>query len=228
MTTTIDSSSLPQELNNISQNMRDLLDDLKNQVNLAISYTEKSSELLIKIYNQGKEDNLSKDVIRGLVVSTLKTVKGLKDRQIRNLLPLELKYSEFANVGGNITAYGETEPKRGEERYWMSRICMHGRIVASQWSGNGLLLCLLCLRDEEDYPGISKTVRPMYANHEISEHVLFDHGIILHGWGEYESLPACSPANSPNGCGCVVKDFKPVSYESKIMKISDIKLESAT
>jgi len=98
----------------ISQNMRKLLEELQHQVGLTIAHEYQSSELMMKIYYQGEDDGLSKDDIRSLVVSTLKAVKGLKDRQIRNILPTELKYIQFANksregIGGNIAASDTTK-----------------------------------------------------------------------------------------------------------------------
>ncbi|HYT02864.1 MAG TPA: hypothetical protein VEL70_08125 [Candidatus Acidoferrum sp.] len=98
----------------ISQNMRKLLEELQHQVGLTIAHEYQSSELMMKIYYQGEDDGLSKDDIRSLVVSTLKAVKGLKDRQIRNILPPELKYIQFANksregIGGNIAASDTTK-----------------------------------------------------------------------------------------------------------------------
>ena len=89
--------------NVITPQMQKLLEDLKSNANIALTHIQKSSDLLIEIYNQGKKDGLTKDVIRSLVISILKEVKGLRDRQIRNLLPDELKYLEFANkeLGSN-------------------------------------------------------------------------------------------------------------------------------
>jgi len=94
--------------------MRKLLEELQHQVGLTIAHEYQSSELMMKIYYQGEDDGLSKDDIRSLVVSTLKAVKGLKDRQIRNILPPELKYIQFANksregIGGNIAASDTTK-----------------------------------------------------------------------------------------------------------------------
>jgi hypothetical protein len=90
---------LGSELDQLSQKMRKLLEELQQQVGLTVAHEYRSSELLIKIYYQGEDDGLSKDEIRNLIVSTLKAVKGLKDRQIRNLLPPELKHTEKANKG---------------------------------------------------------------------------------------------------------------------------------
>jgi hypothetical protein len=75
----------------ITPDMNRLLNELKNQLTLVVEHEFKSSELLVKIYEQGRADGLSNNKIRELVVSVLRDVKHLGDRQIRRLLPEELK-----------------------------------------------------------------------------------------------------------------------------------------
>jgi hypothetical protein len=63
---------------------------------------DKAGKLLQKINEQGKKDGLSKEQIRGLIFSYFKGELG--DRQLRRLLPLELKYTEFANKKKNAAS----------------------------------------------------------------------------------------------------------------------------
>jgi hypothetical protein len=73
----------------ISRPMHELLEEFKNEV---IRFNKASAEISAEINEQGKRDHLNKEHIRGLI----KFVIGdaLSERQIRRLLPEELKYAE--------------------------------------------------------------------------------------------------------------------------------------
>jgi hypothetical protein len=49
----------------------------------------------LRLYKQGKKDGLSIELIRADTIAALDG--AISDRQIRNIMPLELKYSKFAN-----------------------------------------------------------------------------------------------------------------------------------
>lgn len=66
----------------------ELLGELKNTF-------VKAGNLVIRLYKQGKKEGLDSELIRSDIVSALN--RALSERQIRNLMPLELKYSKFAN-----------------------------------------------------------------------------------------------------------------------------------
>lgn len=63
---------------------------------------DRAGKLIPKINEQGKKDGLSKEQIRELIFSYFKG--GLGDRQLRRLLPLELKYRKFANKRKDVAA----------------------------------------------------------------------------------------------------------------------------
>jgi hypothetical protein len=54
-----------------------------------------SADIADRMYEQGKKDGLSNSTIREDIETTLYGV--VKGRQLRNILPLELKYTKFAN-----------------------------------------------------------------------------------------------------------------------------------
>jgi hypothetical protein len=74
---------------------------------------DKATKLIQKIYGQGKKDGLSKGQIRGLVFSYFKGKLG--DRQLRRLLPLELKNSTFANKKKNATVKADIMSASNEQ-----------------------------------------------------------------------------------------------------------------
>jgi hypothetical protein len=78
----------------ISSQMKKLLKQFKDHVHSA-------AEIIIKIYNQGKRDKLSKDEIRALINSAVGEV--MSSRTIRRKLPLELKYVEKIRIGTEST-----------------------------------------------------------------------------------------------------------------------------
>jgi hypothetical protein len=88
----------------VSASMQRLLESLKVEWNLALKYRQNSDSLIKQIHEQGKADGLPTSEIRGLIVFTLRGVRKIGDRQIRNLLPEELKYSQFANKPAEAAA----------------------------------------------------------------------------------------------------------------------------
>jgi hypothetical protein len=87
--------SVAEEINKdleLSLEMRYLIIELRKSMLLN---NLRSSQLLVKIKDQGFSEGLSKDAIRDLIISALKDVVGLGERQIRRLMPLELKRTEM-------------------------------------------------------------------------------------------------------------------------------------
>lgn len=80
--------------NSLSKEMTALLEEFST-----CFQWDKAGKLLQKINERGKKDGLSKEQIRGLIFSYFKGELG--DRHLRRLLPLELKYTEFANKKKN-------------------------------------------------------------------------------------------------------------------------------
>jgi hypothetical protein len=80
----------------VSDNMHDLLQELWQHV-------YKAKDILDKIYEQGLRDGLTNQEIRTLITEAL-SFKGLQERQIRSLLPSELKRTYNISSKTDITS----------------------------------------------------------------------------------------------------------------------------
>ncbi len=80
-----------------------LIADLKHSISSAV-------DIASQIYEQGKRDGLSNEIIREDIELALDGV--IKERQLRNVLPLELKrsYSTATTSNDNSAIIAESDP----------------------------------------------------------------------------------------------------------------------
>lgn len=107
LNSTANSSSIPTilETHNLSAHMRILLDELKKLVEREydgfIKRLErgKAGKIVDRIYEQGKHDKLSNEAIRACIYFAVG--RGMSDRNLRRLLPEELKHLQMVRDNNN-------------------------------------------------------------------------------------------------------------------------------
>lgn len=94
------------ELLGRSDTYLELLDELKHSF-------VRAGDMVIKLYEQGKRDGLTNDIIRNDIVEALDGI--VKERRLRDLLPLELKRGYHKKVKDNSAIIAElAKPKEAK------------------------------------------------------------------------------------------------------------------
>jgi hypothetical protein len=91
----------------LSKQMKKLVAQLKGNTTEFVKRGYSLQQTILKISKQGEKDGLNKSEIREIINNTIGDV--VSSRHLRRLLPLELKFEEFANTststGGHLSAY---------------------------------------------------------------------------------------------------------------------------
>ena len=146
----------------------------------------KAGEMVIILYEQGKKDGLPNHIIRKDIETVLDGV--VKERRLRELLPLELKRSYTITKQDNsalIAELGDDDDGEYMTDGIFNSIDMHGFQIATV-NRDGTIHCWLCMIDKYLFgmKGISKkTIPEMYTNRQHSEHILTYHKGIE--WNKY-------------------------------------------